>query len=165
MLGLFLSARLSFWVAFGIPFSFLGMFIIATFMGLTINMITLFGMILVVGILVDDGIVIAENIFVHFEKGKNPFQSALDGTMEVAPSVFTSVMTTIAAFSILLFIDKMEMMREMPIVVMLALGFSLIEAFIILPVHLASTKVLSKPKEGTFGQKFRTTFTNGINYV
>jgi len=165
MLGLFLSARLSFWVAFGIPFSFLGMFIIATFMGLTINMITLFGMILVVGILVDDGIVIAENIFVHFEKGKNPFQAALDGTMEVVPSVFTSVMTTIAAFSILLFIDKMEMMREMPIVVMLALGFSLIEAFIILPVHLASTKVLSKPKEGTRSQKFRNTFTNGINYV
>jgi len=165
MLGLFLSARLSFWVAFGIPFSFLGMFIIATMMGLTINMITLFGMILVVGILVDDGIVIAENIFVHFEKGKNPFQAALDGTVEVMPSVFTSVLTTIAAFSILLFVDKMEMMREMPIVVMLALGFSLIEAFIILPVHLASTKVLSKPKKGSRSQKFRDTFTNGINYV
>ena len=165
MLGLFLSTRLSLWVAFGIPFSFLGMFIAATMMGLTINMITLFGMILVVGILVDDGIVIAENIYVHFEKGKNPFQAALDGTMEVVPSVFTSVVTTIAAFSILLFVDKMEMMREMPIVVMLALGFSLIEAFIILPVHLASKKVLSKPQEDTFRKKFRDTFTNGINYV
>lgn len=165
MLGLFLSTRLSLWVAFGIPFSFLGMFIAATMMGLTINMITLFGMILVVGILVDDGIVIAENIYVHFEKGKNPFQAALDGTMEVVPSVFTSVVTTVAAFSILLFVDKMEMMREMPIVVMLALGFSLIEAFIILPVHLASKKVLSKPVKGTKREKYRSIFTNGINYV
>jgi multidrug efflux pump subunit AcrB len=165
MLGLFLSSRLSLWVAFGIPFSFLGMFIIAAMMGLTINMITLFGMILVVGILVDDGIVIAENIYVHFEKGKNPYQAALDGTMEVVPSVFTSVLTTIAAFSILLFIDKMEMMREMSYVVILALAFSLIEAFIILPVHLASKKVLSKPKEGTKKHKFRETFTNGINFV
>jgi len=164
MLGLFLSTRLSMWVAFGIPFSFLGMFIAATMMGLTINMITLFGMILVVGILVDDGIVIAENIYVHFEKGKTPYQAALDGTMEVVPSVFTSVLTTIAAFSILLFVDKMEMMKEMPIVVILALGFSLIEAFVILPVHLASKKVLSKPKENTVRHKFRSTFNNGISY-
>ena len=66
MLGLFLSTRLSLWVAFGIPFSFLGMFILANMMGLTINMISILGMILVVGILVDDGIVIAENIYVHF---------------------------------------------------------------------------------------------------
>jgi multidrug efflux pump subunit AcrB len=164
MLGLFLSVRLSLWVAFGIPFSFLGMFIIAGMMGLTINMITLFGMILVVGILVDDGIVIAENIFVHFEKGKNPFRAALDGVMEVVPSVFTSVLTTIAAFSILLFIDKMEMMRDMAKVVIFALSFSLIEAFIILPVHLASQKVLSKPKEGTARKKFRDFFNNGITY-
>lgn len=165
MLGLFLSTRLSLWVAFGIPFSFLGMFIIANLMGITINMITLFGMILVVGILVDDGIVIAENIYVHFEKGKSPFKAALDGTLEVVPSVFSSVLTTIAAFSILLFVDKMEMMREMPKVVMLALGFSLLEAFVILPVHLASKKVLSKPTEGTTRAKFRNTFNGWIDFL
>jgi multidrug efflux pump subunit AcrB len=165
MLGLFLSTRLSLWVAFGIPFSFLGMFIIATMMGLTINMISLFGMILVVGILVDDGIVIAENIYSHFEQGKNPFKAALDGTMEVMPSVFTSVLTTMAAFSILLFVDNMEMMREMPKVVILALGFSLVEAFIILPVHLASAKVLSKAKKGTARFKIRSRITGAVNYV
>ncbi len=65
VLGLFLSLRLSFWVAFGIPASFLAMFIVASLYGITINMISLFGMILVVGILVDDGIVIAENIYSH----------------------------------------------------------------------------------------------------
>ncbi|MEX1000488.1 MAG: efflux RND transporter permease subunit [Crocinitomicaceae bacterium] len=165
MLGLFLSTRLSLWVAFGIPFSFLGMFIIANMLGLTINMISLFGMILVVGILVDDGIVIAENIYSHFEKGKSPFKAALDGTMEVMPSVFTSVLTTIAAFSILLFVDNMEMMREMPKVVILALGFSLIEAFIILPVHLASKKVLSKAKIGTFRYGIRSRITAAITYL
>jgi len=165
MLGLFLSTRLSLWVAFGIPFSFLGMFIIAAAMGLTINMISLFGMILVVGILVDDGIVIAENIYAHFEQGKSPFKSALDGTMEVMPSVFTSVLTTMAAFSILLFVEKMELMREMPIVVILALGFSLIEAFIILPVHLASAKVLSKTKPGTPRFKARNKVTQATDYL
>ena len=165
MLGIFLSTRLSLWVAFGIPFSFLGMFIIANMLGLTINMISLFGMILVVGILVDDGIVIAENIYAHFERGKSPFKAALDGTMEVMPSVFTSVLTTMAAFSILLFVDNMEMMREMPIVVILALGFSLIEAFIILPVHLASKKVLSKSKEGTFRFKVRSRIFGATEYL
>ncbi|MEO9532634.1 MAG: efflux RND transporter permease subunit [Crocinitomicaceae bacterium] len=165
MLGLFLSTRLSLWVAFGIPFSFLGMFIVAVQLGLTINMISLFGMILVVGILVDDGIVIAENIYSHFEKGKSPFKAALDGTMEVMPSVFTSVLTTIAAFSILLFVEKMEMMREMPIVVIVALAFSLIEAFIILPVHLASEKVLSKAKVGTPRHKVRNRITKAVEYL
>lgn len=165
MLGLFLSTRLSLWVAFGIPFSFLGMFIIATMLGLTINMISLFGMILVVGILVDDGIVIAENIYAHFERGKSPYKAALDGAMEVMPSVFTSVLTTMAAFSILLFVDNMEMMREMPKVVIIALGFSLIEAFIILPVHLASVKVLSKAKKGTPRFQIRSRITAAINYL
>lgn len=165
MLGLFLSTRLSLWVAFGIPFSFLGMFIIANSLGLTINMISLFGMILVVGILVDDGIVIAENIYAHFERGKSPFKAALDGAMEVMPSVFTSVLTTIAAFSILLFVENMEMMREMPIVVILALAFSLIEAFIVLPVHLASEKVLSKAKIGTTRFKIRSRITAAVEYL
>ncbi|MBI3133777.1 MAG: efflux RND transporter permease subunit [Bacteroidetes bacterium] len=155
MLGLFLSTRVSIWVAFGIPFAFLGMFIVAVMMGLTINMITLFGMILVVGILVDDGIVIAENIVVHFERGKSPHQAALDGAMEVLPSVISSVLTTIAAFMMLLYVDKMEMMWEMPIVVILALGFSVLEAFVTLPVHMASHKVLARAKEGSTRGKFR----------
>jgi multidrug efflux pump subunit AcrB len=165
MLGIFLSTRLSIWVAFGIPFAFLGMFIAANLMGLTINMISLFGMILVVGILVDDGIVISENIYSHYEQGKSPFKAALDGTMEVMSSVFTSVLTTVASFSILLFVEKMEMMREMPIVVMLALGFSLIEAFIILPVHLASKKVLARGRIGTPRYKVRNKLNQMTDFL
>ena len=145
-LGLFLNLKLSAWVAFGIPFSFLGMFIFGTMYGMSINMISLFGMILVVGILVDDGIVIAENIYTHFEKGKSAHKAALDGTMEVLPSVFTSVLTTIVAFSILLFVEGMEMMREMAFVVISCLAFSLFEAFIILPAHLGHKRVLGEPK-------------------
>ena len=146
-LGLFLNVKLSAWVAFGIPFSFLGMFIFGMWYGMTINMISLFGMILVVGILVDDGIVIAENIYAHFEKGKKAPQAAIDGTMEVLPSVFTSVLTTILAFSVLLFVEGLEMMREMAFVVIACLAFSLFEAFFVLPSHLASRKVLTENKE------------------
>ncbi|SFT74219.1 Multidrug efflux pump subunit AcrB [Lishizhenia tianjinensis] len=146
-LGLFLNVRLSAWVAFGIPFSFLGMFILGMTYGITINMISLFGMILVVGILVDDGIVIAENIYSHYEKGKSASKAAIDGTMEVLPSVFTSVLTTIVAFSVLLFVEGLEMMREMAFVVISCLVFSLVEAFFVLPSHLASKKVLNDKNE------------------
>ncbi len=145
-LGLFLNIKLSAWVAFGIPFSFLGMFILGYWYGITINMISLFGMILVVGIMVDDAIVIAENIYAHFEKGKSPSKAAIDGTMEVLPSVFTSVFTTMIAFSVLLFVEGLEMMREMAFVVIACLAFSLFEAFFVLPSHLASKKVLSEQK-------------------
>lgn len=165
MLGLFLSTRLSFWVAFGIPFSFLGMFVVAYLWGGTINMISLFGMILVVGILVDDGIVIAENIYSHFERGKSPAQAALDGTMEVLPSVFTSVVTTMVAFSIMFFVEGMEMMQEMAIVVVACLGMSLIEAFFILPAHLSSEKILSQPAKGTFRYKFRNFFETILKFI
>ena len=149
-LGLFLNVKLSAWVAFGIPFSFLGMFVIGYYFGITINMISLFGMILVVGILVDDGIVIAENIYTHFENGKSAHRAAIDGTMEVLPSVFSSVLTTVVAFSVLFFIEGLEMMREMAFVAITCLLFSLIEAFIILPSHLAHKNTLTEETKTRF---------------
>ena len=144
-LGIMLSIRLSLWVAWGIPASFLAMFIVANQMGITINMISLFGMILVIGILVDDGIVIGENIFQHFERGKSPMRAAVDGTVEVIPAVITSVFTTIVAFSPLIFITgRMEMMYEMAAIVILSLFFSLFEAFFVLPAHLGNKHVLNR---------------------
>jgi multidrug efflux pump subunit AcrB len=137
-------------VAFGIPFSFLGMFILGMGYGMTINMISLFGMILVVGILVDDGIVIAENIYAHFERGKSPQKAAIDGTMEVLPSVFSSVITTIVAFSLLFFVEGLEMMREMAFVAIACLVFSLVEAFLILPAHLAHKNILQENTKPSF---------------
>ncbi|MCF8227580.1 MAG: efflux RND transporter permease subunit [Bacteroidales bacterium] len=155
-LGMFLSLRLSFWVAFGIPASFLGMFILAASYGITINMISLFGMILVIGILVDDGIVIAENIYTHFEKGKSPKRAAIDGTMEVLPAVATSVTTTIIAFSPLLFLQgRMEMMFEMAFVVIFSLFFSLFEAFFVLPAHVGSKYILRPKSRQGWGRHIR----------
>jgi multidrug efflux pump subunit AcrB len=143
LLSLMLNVRLSLWVAWGIPASFLGMFIIASLIGVTINLISLFGMILIIGILVDDGVVIGENIFTHFEMGKSPRRAAIDGTMEVLPAVFISVATTIVAFLPLFFIEgQMEMMAEMATVVVLALIVSLLEGMFVLPGHLANPKVL-----------------------
>ncbi|HPE55481.1 MAG TPA: efflux RND transporter permease subunit [Bacteroidales bacterium] len=155
-LGLFLSLRLSIWVALGIPAAFGAMFILGMFYGVTVNMISLFGMILVIGILVDDGIVIAENIYTHFEKGKSPRKAALDGTMEVLPAVLTSVTTTVVVFSALFFIrGRMEFMYEMAFVVVFSLLFSLLEAFFVLPAHLGSHKVLRKNVRQNTGKRIR----------
>jgi len=166
ILGLFLNLRLSVWVAAGIPISFLGMFIVGSFYGMTINMISLFGMILVVGIIVDDGIVIAENIYAHYEKGKSPMQATIDGTMEVISSVFTSVLTTVIAFSVLMFIEGMEQMEEMAFVVIASLLFSMIEAFLVLPSHLNSKKLQQIEGKKLNGfDKFKQQIEKGIDYV
>lgn len=152
LLSIFLSRHLAFWVAAGIPVSFLGMFILALYYGVTINVISLFGMIVVVGILVDDGIVISENIFSHYEKGKNGIKAAIDGTMEVLPAVFSSVITTMIAFSFFFLVDGRagDFFSELSFVVIATLFVSLIEAALILPAHLAHSKAM---KEGSAGKK------------
>jgi len=164
-LALFLNIRLSGWVAWGIPSAFLGMFIIGVNFDVTLNMISLFGMILVIGILVDDGIVIAENIFSHFEQGKSPERAAIDGTMEVLPSVITSVLTTVVAFVPLMLIKTggMEFLYEMAFVVIFSLLFSLSEAFFVLPAHLGNKHVLKRNKNGE--NKFRKKLNQGIAFM
>jgi multidrug efflux pump subunit AcrB len=143
-LSFFLNTRLAFWVAFGLPVAFLGMFIFASKFGVTINVLSLFGMIIVIGILVDDGIVISENIYQHYEKGKNPVQAAIDGTMEVVPPVISAIITTVLAFGTFLYLDSRigEYFAEVSTVVILTLIVSLVEAFIILPAHIAHSKAL-----------------------
>jgi len=156
-LSLFLNTRLAFWVAFGLPVAFLGMFVFAGFFDVTINVLSLFGMIIVIGILVDDGIVIAENIYQNYEKGKPPIQAAVDGVMEVMPPIISAIITTILAFSIFLFLDSRigEFFGEVSVIVILTLVVSLVEALIILPAHLAHSKALQpldkKPKTGIAG--------------
>ena len=165
-LGLFLSLRLAFWVAWGIPASFLGMFILASIYGLTINMISLFGMILVIGILVDDGIVIAENIYTHFQNGKSPKKAALEGTMEVLPAVTTSVTTTIIAFTPLLLLQgRMEMMFAMAFVVIFSLFFSLFEAFFVLPAHLSSPFILRTKERKNIGARVRRQLDKFVDFL
>ncbi|MFK5857515.1 MAG: efflux RND transporter permease subunit [Bacteroidota bacterium] len=156
LLSLFLNPRMAFWVAVGIPISFFGMFILANIYNVTINVISLFGMIVVIGILVDDGIVIAENIYHHYEKGKNPVQAAIDGTMEVLPAIISAVLTTIIAFSIFFYLDGRigEYFSELGFVVIATLAVSLIEAIIILPSHLAHSKALRGKKSSNVISRF-----------
>jgi multidrug efflux pump subunit AcrB len=148
-LSFFLNTRLAFWVAFGLPISFLGMFIFAGSLGVTINVLSLFGMIIVIGILVDDGIVISENIYQHYERGKSPIQAAIDGTMEVIPPIISAIITTVLAFSTFLFLDSRigEFFGEVSTVVILTLVVSLFEALIILPAHIAHSKALLPESE------------------
>ncbi|MCB0596420.1 MAG: efflux RND transporter permease subunit [Lewinellaceae bacterium] len=145
LLAMFLHWRLAFWVALAIPTSFAGMFILASALGITINVISLFGMILVIGILVDDGIVIGENIYQQYEEGVPRLKAALDGTMEVLPAVFAAILTTVIAFSSFLFIDGRlgDFFSEMAVVVIFSLVFSMIEGAVILPTHVAHSKALS----------------------
>ncbi|MDP5157373.1 MAG: efflux RND transporter permease subunit [Flaviramulus sp.] len=150
-LSLFLNTRLAFWVALGLPVSFLGMFIFASYFGITINLVSLFGMIIVVGILVDDGIVISENIYQHYEKGKPRIQAAIDGTIEVLPPIISAILTTVLAFSTFLFLDGRigDTFSEVSLIVILTLVVSLFEALVILPAHIAHSKALNAltPKE------------------
>ena len=158
-LSMFLNVRLAFWVAFGLPISFLGMFMFAANLGVTINVLSLFGMIIVIGILVDDGIVIGENIYHHYEKGKSPIRAAIDGTMEVIPPIISAILTTILAFSTFFFLEGGigEFFAEVSTVVTLTLLVSLVEALIILPAHIAHSKALvrDRPKSGGIFKIFR----------
>ncbi len=142
-LNLFLNWRVAFWTAVGLPVSFLGTFIVMWGLGASINLLSMFGMIIVLGIIVDDAIVIGENIYRRVEEGLPARQAAIEGAEEVFWPVTIAVTTTIAAFSPLLFISGQigDFMRQLPIVVLAALSVSLAEALIILPSHLAHLPV------------------------
>ncbi|WP_294346382.1 efflux RND transporter permease subunit [Prosthecochloris sp.] len=139
-----LNPRMAFWVALSIPLSFAGMFMLGTFYGLTINVVSLLAMILVVGILVDDGIVIAESIYQQYEKGMKPLDAAVKGTMDVLPSVVAAILTTIVFFMLFLFLEGAfgERFRDIGFVVIATLLISLVEGIFILPGHIAHSRAL-----------------------
>ncbi|MGV6831166.1 MAG: efflux RND transporter permease subunit [bacterium] len=141
-LSFFLRPTVALWVAVGLPISFLGMFILLPHYGVTLNMLSMFGMIIVIGILVDDGIVIAENIYTRRENGDSPLKSAIYGTLDVLKPILSAITTTILAFSIFFFLDGAigDFFRDIALVVALTLLVSLIEALLILPAHLAHSK-------------------------
>lgn len=138
VMWVFFNVRVSFWVAMGLPVSFLGAFLIAPQLGLSINMFTMVGLLLALGLLMDDAIVIAENIAAHRQQGKSALAAAVDGTKEVAAGVFSSFITTICVLGPLAFIGGQigRVLRVVPMMLLLVLAVSLIEAFVILPAHL-----------------------------
>jgi multidrug efflux pump subunit AcrB len=146
LLGMFLNARLAFWVTLGIPISFMfGLMALPTF-GVSINMISLFAFIMVLGIVVDDAIVVGENIFRRQEEGLEPLEGAVTGALEVGRPVIFAVLTTVAAFYPLLLGSGVmgKLIRNIPTVVILVLLGSLVECLLILPAHLVASKHRTK---------------------
>lgn len=170
ILSLFLEIKLAFWVMMGMSVSFIGGIIFLPLAGVSLNMISMFAFLVVLGIVVDDAIVIGENIYDHRQKGKNYLQAAIDGTKEVSTPVIFSILTTVIAFIPLMFMpgEDGKFWLPLPIVVILVLLVSLLEALYILPAHLShgsekSTQGLGD-KIHRLQQKFSSKFDHLVNH-
>ncbi|MCD4677509.1 MAG: efflux RND transporter permease subunit, partial [Desulfobacula sp.] len=149
ILWFFLDTRLSFWAGMGIPVSLMGGLAILWFTGNTLNMITLFGLIMVLGIVADDAIIVGEAIYVHRQNGVPPLKAAVEGVMEVGLPVIAAVLTTIVAFIPLAKIDGVmgKFISSLPIAVIACLSISLIECLVLLPAHLSNLPDSNVKKE------------------
>ena len=147
LLALFLELRLAFWVSLGIPISFLGMIMLMPALDVTANVVSTFAFILVLGIVVDDAIIVGENIFRHQEGRGDPLRASIEGAQEIATPVVFAVLTTVAAFTPLMFVPGMmgKMFIYVPLVVIPCLLFSLLESLNILPAHLSRVPPRSRP--------------------
>ncbi|MFQ5462185.1 MAG: efflux RND transporter permease subunit [Phycisphaerae bacterium] len=135
----FLHWRVAFWVMMGLVLAVMGALLCMQFLGHTLNLITMFGLIIVLGLLVDDAIIVSEHVFTKWEAGVEPHQAAIDGTEEVTWPVVAAILTTVVAFLPLMFIEGQlgSWLGTLPVIVCIALTVSLIEALTILPSHLA----------------------------
>ena len=160
LLALFLELRLAFWVSLGIPISFLGAIMMMPSLDVTVNVLSLFAFILVLGIVVDDAIIVGENIHTHMEEHDDGVHGAIQGAQEIATPVVFAVLTTVAAFTPLLFVPGMmgKFFGVMPLIVIPCLLFSLVESLSILPAHLAHLK--ERPA-GPW-RRFQLIFANGL---
>ena len=147
LLGLFLRPSLAFWIVIGIPVGFAGGVLLMPFFGLTANVMSLFGYIIVVGIVVDDAIVTGENIYSKVKAGIPPLEAAVQGTHEVATPVTFGALTTMVAFVPLMFFEGTwgDFARQIPPVVAPVLLFSLVESKLVLPSHLKHLRVPKNP--------------------
>jgi multidrug efflux pump subunit AcrB len=170
LLGLFLEARLAFWVTMGIPISFLGSLLFIPHFGVSINMISLFAFIICLGIVVDDTIVIGENVFSYKQQGLSAFDAAVKGAREIATPVTFSILTNIVTFLPLYFVPGVmgKIFRTIPVVVTAVFLISLAEALFVLPAHLGHQKELKNPTLRFFTrqqQKFSNWFTSFVHKV
>lgn len=163
VLFLFFGLKYSFWVAMGLPVSFAGAFGVMVGLDLSINMLTMVGFLIGIGLLMDDAIVISENIAAHRQRGKSALDAAVDGTQEVLPSVISSFTTTACIFGSLLFLkgDIGQILSVIPAVMLVILSVSLIEAFLVLPHHL-----LHSVNKGQLGAGFiQRNMERGLTFV
>jgi len=149
LLWSFLNVRLSFWAGMGIPISIAGALVILWGIGGTINMISLFGLIMVLGIVVDDAIVVGEAIYVHRKQGKTALRAAVDGVSEVGMPVIAAILTTIVAFMPLFYVGGImgKFISILPVVVIACLVVSLVECLFLLPAHLSHLPDPNRPRE------------------
>jgi multidrug efflux pump subunit AcrB len=168
ILTLFLRFRLAFWVSLGIPISFLGAIWLMPTMQASVNLISLFAFIVVLGIVVDDAIIVGENIYTKFQKGERGLRAAIAGAHQVFIPVTFAVLTSIAAFSPLLTVPGTmgKIMRLIPEIVIATLVFSLIESLFILPAHLAHSSLIREESEPTGlrarWHEFQDRFASGL---
>ena len=150
LLALFLEARLAFWVALGIPISFLGSLLFLPAMDVSINMVSMFAFIVTLGIVVDDAIVVGENVYHHHQRGVPWLEASVSGTKEIAMPVIFSVLTNMVAFVPMFFIPGIlgKIFKQIPVVVISVFVISLVECFFILPAHVGHQRPLQK---GFFG--------------
>lgn len=168
ILSLFLRPTLAFWVALGIPIAFAGTFFLLPIMGVSLNLITLFAFILVLGIVVDDAIVTGENVYQHMQRGESPLNAAINGTKEVAIPVIFGVLTTMVAFYPIATMTggRGSFFKQIPVVVIPVLFFSLIESKLILPAHLKHCKHLGDETNSRNPfVRFQRFFANGLEKV
>jgi multidrug efflux pump subunit AcrB len=141
LLALFLRPAVALWVCIGIPMSFMGAFILMPVFGISLNLMSLFAFILVLGIVVDDAIVTGENVYEHMQRGTDPLTAAIKGTQEVAVPVTFGILTTVAAFIPLALLEgRGSWYQSIPYVIVPVLLFSLIESKLVLPAHLKHIK-------------------------
>ncbi len=167
LLALFLRPAVALWVGIGIPVCFLGAFAMMPILGVTLNMLTMFAFLIVLGIVVDDAIVTGENIYRHMRNGMPPEQAAVFGTEEVAVPVTFGVVTTMIAFAPLLAIDGTlgSFAKQVPLIVIPVLAFSLVESKLILPAHMSTIKARNEEEISGLGriqQRFSRGFENAI---
>lgn len=167
LLSLFLRPSIAIWVCVGIPVSFMGAFIVMPLMGITLNVMSLFAFILVLGIVVDDAIVTGENIYTHLQKSESGEVAAIRGTEEVATPVTFGILTTVAAFLPLAFIEgaRGDLFAQIPVVVIPVLIFSLIESKFVLPSHLKTIKLRHQRTQPTKFEQFQHKFADGFERV
>ncbi len=166
ILVLFLRLQLAFWVSLGIPISFMGAFWLLPHVDGSINMVSMFAFILVLGIVVDDAIVVGENIHKNHLKGNLGLKGAIEGAQEVSKPVIFAVLTSVVAFMPILFLPGAEgnLWKMIPQVVILTLLFSLVECLFVLPAHLAIIKTHER-KENKF-TRFQTGFSDWLeNFI
>lgn len=152
VLGMFLRPGLAFWIVVGIPVGFAGGIMLMPYFDITANVMSLFGFIIVLGIVVDDAIVTGENVYSKIRDGMEPLEAAVQGTHEVATPVTFGALTTMVAFIPLMFFDGMwgDFARQIPPVVAPVLLFSLVESKFILPAHLKHLRL--RPSSGWFAR-------------